>query len=332
MQCRNSIHRKLSKIRSRKHKNSKLLFHLRGILNLLTPDIFYRTRLQQIVDSCGDYDLEYIQNRVAYYNKQQTPFDLGNDSSTFSQLSFRKRSAYYFDFQECIRYFDPYFLFHYLFGDVIEVPQNPAFVKSRPIAGDNAHSILLKLNKVRHFTFVQDEQSFQQKTDQLVWRGKAGVVGRVAFVKKHFHNPLFDIGQTNAPGNDGDPHWQKGFMSIAEQLQYKCILSIEGFDVASNLKWIMSSNSLCFMKKPIYETWFMEGQLIAGTHYVQLKDDYSDIDEKVTYYLQHPAKALEITRQANDYCEQFKNKKLETLISLLVMKQYFEQSGQMRMD
>ena len=331
MQCRNSIHKKLGKIRSRKHKNSKLLFHLHGVLNLLTPDIFYRSRLKQIVDSISEYDLEYIQNRVAYYNKQQTPFDLGDDSSSFSQLSLRKRSAYYFDFQECIRYFEPSFLFHYLFGDVIEVPQNPAFVKSRPIAGDNAHSILLKLNKVRHFTFVKDEQSFQQKKDKLVWRGKAGVIGRVNFVKNHFHNPLYDIGQTNAPGNDGDPRWQKGFMSIAEQLQYKCILSIEGFDVASNLKWIMSSNSLCFMKKPIYETWFMEGQLIPNIHYVQLEDDFSDIEEKVTYYLQHPAKALEITSQANDYCEQFKNRKRETLISLLVMKQYFEQSGQMEM-
>lgn len=331
MQCRNSIHRKLTKIRSRKYKNSKLLFHLRGIVNLLTPDSIYRRRLMQIVDSCSEYDLEYIHNRVAYYNKQQIPFDLGKDASTFSQLSVRKRSAYYFDFQECIRYFDTTFLFHYLFGDVIEIPKVPAFVKSRPIAGDNAHSILLKLNKVRHFTFVKDEQYFQQKKNKLVWRGKAGVVGRVNFVKKHFDNPLFDIGQTNSPGSDGDPHWQKDFMSIAEQLQYKCILSIEGFDVASNLKWIMSSNSLCFMKKPIYETWFMEGQLIPNIHYVQLKDDYSDIEKKVAYYLQHPAKALGITRQANIYCEQFKNRKRETLISLLVMKQYFEQSGQMQM-
>ena len=246
MQCRNSIHRKLIKVRSRKYKNSKLLFHFRGIINILTPDYFYRRRLKQIVAASSEYDLEYIRDRVAYYNKQQTPFVLGNDSSTFSQLSLRKRSAYYFDFQECIRYFDPSYLFQYLFGDVIDIPPKPAFVKSRPISGDNAHSILLKLNKVRHFTFVKDEQCFQEKKDKLVWRGKAGVVGRVNFVKNHFHNPLFDIGQTNAPANNGDLHWQKGFMSIGEQLQYKCILSMEGFDVASNLKWIMSSNSLCF--------------------------------------------------------------------------------------
>jgi len=164
----------------------------------------------------------------------------------------------------------------------------------------------------------------------LVWRGKAGVVGRVDFVRDNFKNPLFDIGQTNSPEKGGDPLWQKGFTSIAEQLEYKCILSIEGFDVASNLKWIMSSNSLCFMKKPIYETWFMEGRLLPDFHYVQLNDDYSDIEDRVNYYLGHPEKSLEIIRRANLYCDQFKDRKRETLISLLVMKQYFEQSGQLK--
>ena len=315
--------------RSRKHKNSKLLFYLSGMLRLFTPGWFSRGKLQEILDSLGDYDKGYVLARVAYYNKQREAFSLGPDSSVFSDLSPRKRSAYYFDLQEYMRYFESSFRFNYIFGDVIDVPPVPAFVKSRPIAGDNKHAVLLKLNKVRHFTFVKDMRSFQEKQDQLVWRGKAGVTGRIQFVKSYFHNPLFDIGQTNAPGIDGDAEWQKGFMSIDEQLQYKCILSIEGFDVASNLKWIMSSNSLCFMKKPLYETWFMEGSLQPGVHYVQVKDDYSDVEEKLRYYIRHPEKSLEITRQANRYCEQFANKKQELLISLLLMKQYFEQSGQL---
>lgn len=330
MRFSNPILKKFETIRSRKHKNSKLLFHLRGILHLLTPGRVSRNRLQGILESVTEYDSEYIHKRVAYYNQQKVPFFIRDDASIFSELSLKKRSAYYFDLQECIRYFDPALQFHYVFGDVIDVPTVPSFVKSRPINGENTASILLKLNKVRHFTFVNDELSFQQKKDKLVWRGKAGVVGRVDFVRNNFHNPLFDIGQTNPPDKDGDPLWQKGYMSIAEQLQYKCILSIEGFDVASNLKWIMSSNSLCFMKKPIYETWFMEGQLLPDVHYVQLKDDYSDIEEKVNYYLHHPEESLEIIRQANLYCEQFKNSKQETLLSLLVMQQYFEQSGQLK--
>lgn len=315
-------------LRKRKHKNSKLLFHLCGIFRLLVPGWITRKQLPYLLNSHGDMNMDYVDDRVNYYCKKFPSFTVGGDGTYFSQLSFQKRSAYYFDFQEVIRFFNQTNRFYHVFGDVIDVPPTPAFVKSRPIAGENRNGVLLKLNKVRHFTFVKDELPFEQKKDMLVWRGKAGVVGRVEFVRNHFDNPLFDIGQTNPPDATGNPEWQKGYMSIADQLLYKCILSIEGFDVASNLKWIMSSNSLCFMKKPRYETWFMEGRLQPGVHYVEVRDDYGDLEEKVQHYTSHKEEALTIIRQANDYCHQFTDSKQERLISLLVMKKYFEKSGQ----
>jgi len=72
-------------------------------------------------------------------------------------------------------------------------------------------------------------------------------------------------------------------MTIDEQLEYKFILSLEGNDVATNLKWIMSSNSLAFMPRPKYETWFMEGNLVPNHHYILIKDDYSDLEERLKY-------------------------------------------------
>ena len=89
----------------------------------------------------------------------------------------------------------------------------------------------------------------------------------------------------------------------------------------------MSSNSVCFMTKPKFETWFMEGSLIAGKHYVQLKDDYSDLQEKVVYYLNHPSEAKNIIQNANSYVDQFKNRGREKLISFLVMQKYFLNAG-----
>lgn len=292
------------------------------------PGRVTRRQLPHLLKISGGVDREYVADRVNYYCKELPTFSVGDDASSFSQLSFNKRSAYYFDFQESIRYFPPANRFYYVFGDVIDVPPTPAFVKSRPIMGENRNGVLLKLNKVRHFTFVNDELPFAKKKNMLVWRGKAGVVGRVEFVRQHFSNPLFDIGQTNPPDETGKAEWQKGYMSIADQLLYKCILSIEGFDVASNLKWIMSSNSLCFMRKPRYETWFMEGRLLPGVHYVEVRDDYADLEEKVRHYISHQEEALTIIRRANDYCHQFTDAKQERLISLLVMKKYFEKSGQ----
>lgn len=98
---------------------------------------------------------------------------------------------------------------------------------------------------------------------------------------------------------------------------------MRGNDVATNLKWIMSSNSVAVTTKPIMESWFMEGKLEGGKHFIEIKDDYSDLEEQLNFYLAHPEKCLEIIKNANEYCEQFWNPNIEKLCSLLVLEKYF---------
>ena len=105
-------------------------------------------------------------------------------------------------------------------------------------------------------------------------------------------------------------------------------MALEGNDVASNLKWVMSSNSVAVMPRPVYETWFMEGRLIPNFHYIEIKPDYSDLIERIEYYNNHIDEVKAIIKNANEYVRQFRNKKQEDLISLLVMKKYFEETGQ----
>ena len=101
-------------------------------------------------------------------------------------------------------------------------------------------------------------------------------------------------------------------------------MSLEGNDVASNLKWVMSSNCLAVTPRPTMETWFMEGLLVPNYHYVEVKPDFSDLEEKVDYYLSHPDKAKAIIQHAHEWVDQFKDKHREDLISLLVLKKYFD--------
>ena len=84
------------------------------------------------------------------------------------------------------------------------------------------------------------------------------------------------------------------------------------------------------MTKPKYETWFMEGTLEPGFHYVELADDFSDLEEKLIYYQQHAGEAKRIIENANNYVKQFLDRKQEHLIGLLVMQKYFEKTGQLR--
>ena len=267
-----------------------------------------------------------IDQRVTYYNKISRKISL-SQRPQYRVGEFKKDHSwsYYIDMKEMLTYFNDNLLFDYLPGDIQVVPEKPAFVKSRPITTDNNNSILLKINKIRHYHFIKDKVNYDAKKDLIVWRGACHQPHRQFFIKHYHAHELCNVGDVR-DSMIGTP-LHKPFMNIEEQLNYKFILSIEGNDVATNLKWIMSSNSVCFMTKPKFETWFMEGSLIAGKHYVQLKDDYSDLQEKVVYYLNHPSEAKNIIQNANSYVDQFKNRGREKLISFLVMQKYFLNAG-----
>ena len=309
------------------NKNTKLTYYLANLLKQLIPDFYYKQKLNELMKE--DID-EQILQRVNYYNKIKTNFELDSNAVSIEDfIKNEKKKTYYFDLLEYLRYFDKKLKISYLFGDITTIPETPSFLKSRPIEGDNQNSILMKLNKIRHFIFVDDKRSFREKKDMIVWRGKCYTKYRKKFIQEFYDKPFCNIGQTNTKGETDIP-WQKEKMSLEKQLEYKFILAIEGNDVASNLKWVMSSNSLAFMPKPKYETWFMEGTLIPNHHYVLLKDDCSDMEEKVAYYSTHTDEAKEIIKNANAHVAQFKNKKREDIISLLVMQKYFQDSGQLK--
>jgi hypothetical protein len=263
--------------------------------------------------------------RVDYYNRLDAPVTLSDAAVSNRNFAIRSRkSTYHIDFYNVAKYFPASAAYHYRFGDKSFVPDEPTFVKSRPIAGDNRNSVLLKLNSVRHFYRVKDPRRYADKKDALIWRGAAHQPHRARFLQRCQRSPRCDIGATDTKASTAA--FRKPFMSIERQLDYKFIFSIEGNDVATNLKWIMASNSLCLMPPPRYETWFMEGTLVPGYHYVQVKDDFSDLDSQIDYYLAHPDQAKAIIENANRYVADFYNARQERLTALLVFDRYLAQT------
>lgn len=317
----------ISFLANRKYKNNRPIYYVRAILRELFPDFFCRIRLKSKLTSQTDFDTMYIQNRVNYYNKlKNCKHQLGFLSKLSEFKIPAKIRVYYFDSYEYTRFFNKNLKAAFLPGDITYVPDFPTIVKSRPIVDCNANSVLLNLDKIRHFIFVNDRKQFVSKKDMLVSRGAVSQPHRKRFLEMYFNHPLCNVGQVNKD-NEGSRYLVEK-MTIDEQLEYKFILSLEGNDVATNLKWVMSSNSLAVMPRPKYETWFMEGTLVPNYHYVLIKDDFSDLEERLNYYIGNPAEALEIARNANEYVEQFRNKKREDLISLLVLDKYFRETGQ----
>ena len=332
----------LKQMNKLKYKNIKSFYYLRHFLAALVPRIFYRLRLQSELKRIKYYDEDYIFSRLNYYNKKENRFTVSENSTT--NKNFRrwqlgkikeniikknkeviKQTTYFFDLYKLFSFFDNKKKLDFIFGDIIEAQKIPTIVKSRPIINSD-DSIILNLNKVRHFHFINDHKKFIDKKNKAVWRGYGeNSKARQYFLKNYHHISMFNIGQT---GPVLDAPWVKNFMPISKQLDYKFIFCIEGVDTATSIKWVMSSNSVCVMPKPKYETWFMEGTLQPDVHYIEISDDFSNAEQKIKYFIEHPNKVLKIIENAQAHVEQFKHAKREKLISLMVLDKYFSLSGQ----
>lgn len=324
-------------------KPNKLAKLIKNYAGLLVPDVCYRMRLQdKLLEAAERPDYGYIMRRVDYYNRMHTSWRVSpQDKAEYAKNTFSYtgtlgdyhrrlfKTVYYFDQHDVTRWFPKDLRWNYCPGDVYFIPDQPTIVKSRPLAGDNRNSVLLKLNKQRHFMFVNDRKSFREKQDMAIFRGKIRQSRiRTRFLDMYFDHPMFDCGVVGV--NEGCPErWMRPKKTIREHLDYKFIMALEGNDVASDLKWVMSSNSVAVMTHPTCESWFMEGTLVPDYHYIMVKDDLSDLPEKLRYYIDHPAEAEAIIKHAHEYIRQFRNEERELLISLLVMARYFETSGQL---
>lgn len=316
-------------------KNSKLAYYLRSLLREAVPAALLRRQLDKELDRCRKhYDQRYIEDRVEYYCKLATPTPLGSEAKPLSEFHKKGNSStYYYDSREIVRWFSPDLVWQYLFGDVRDIPAEPTVVKSRSILVNNTNSVLLNLDKCRHFVFLKDSIPFEQKRDMAIYRGQVGTrENRRLFLKLFAGNERVDAANTLAKGGlfstnvDGNATVPR--LSLYDHLQYRYIMALEGNDVASNLKWIMSSNSLAVTPPMTCETWYMEGRLQGGVHYVEIKDDFSDLEQAMDYYSSHPKAALDISKAANRYVDQFRDQRRERYIALLVMKRYFEMTNQ----
>lgn len=294
------------------------------------PRKCYQTSCEKWLHSFPYTQQRRIKERVEYYNRMPECV-LGMHWITASEFKYpyhqkKKYTTYFFDLYNGIKYFPLHLRFAYLFGDVNTEPTEPTFVKSRPITNGYSNAVILKLNQIRHFSFIKDKKSYRSKKDQIVFRNVVRQPQRQLFMKCFYGHPMCNVGQINKDAVC--PEWVADYLTIPQQLDYKFIACIEGNDVATNLEWVMSSNSIAVMPRPKYETWFMEGTLIPDYHYIEIKPDYSDMIEKLQFYIEHPKKAEEIIAHAHQFVREFQDMRTEKLIGLLTIQAYFKKSHQ----
>lgn len=205
--------------------------------------------------------------------------------------------------------------------------------KAKPIGYNNI--VIVLLNKERHWGDVINVNKFDipfdKKNNIAVWRGTTTgsedrIGSRFTLVKNYYnkHEEIDVAFNSICQEKDEYKIYVKPSKSIAEQLKCKFIISVEGNDVASGLKWQLYSNSVVMMTKPTICSWFMEDHLIPFVHYIPLKPDYSDLYEQYKWALNNLDKCKEINKNAKQYVEQFLDYKKQKDINKKIMKIYFE--------
>lgn len=301
-------------------RSNKLLFMMRGLADCIAPRVLYS--LDRVFASASRAELSEAERRADYYCRTQVVDSPGLTTAVDFRLprSKPRHTAYFFPLRRLLNYFPQDVRFAYLFGDVDYEPEVPTLVKSRPVGTKNG--VLLPLDAIRHFRWVTDDPTpWESKHDLLVGRNEVHRKGRIPFMERWYGHERTDLGQVNADGGRPDL-WLRPRMSVDEQLRYKFVACIEGNDVATNLKWVMSSNSLPVMPAPTMETWFMEGTLRAGVNYVELSPDYSDLLERMDHYLSHPGEARGIIEANHAYVKRFQNPRVERVAVLLTLRRY----------
>ncbi len=327
----------------------KFLYYSAHTLRQLIPAILLQRRLTGELRCASELEERQVRDRVDYYLALEQPFALPETAKNYRQMSWEGfwlrrgvarlalrhfglnwnkayNSSYYMDFKRVIRSFPKSLRYAYQFGDNRHNPAAPSFVKSRPIGALPNHGVLLNLDGLRHFQRVQDQLPFVDKKPLAVFRGACHQPRRQAFLATACGLPNTDIGDTRPKAQAAH---RRPFMSKQGQLDHRYIISLEGNDVATNLKWILSSNSLCLMPKPTVESWFMEGRLQAGVHYVEIRPDGSDLPEVMDFYNRNPQAALPILEAGKRHWDQFLDPGLERRIALRVAEKYFRLSGQL---
>jgi len=206
----------------------------------------------------------------------------------------------------------------YFKGCEANTPEEP-YVLTKNRIFSNSGVIVFSVQENRHWSHYYKSPPdipFSEKKPVAFWRGantgdKRKYSRRGDFVKLN--------------GGCVDSAWSfKDRKQPRHFLEHKYLVSIEGNDKDSGLNWKLNSNSLVLMPRPRTVSWLMESWLIPYEHFVPLRDDFSDIEEKVSWCESNQSKCREIVKNANEHMDMFSDRQEQVRLEIEVLKKYFK--------
>jgi len=104
------------------------------------------------------------------------------------------------------------------------------------------------------------------------------------------------------------PFQLASFLSPVEQSHYKYIINVDGHVSAFRISLELSSGSVLLLQESKYRVWFSK-YLIPMVHYIPIKEDLSDLFDKIRWCRMHDAECKEITVNAKLFYDTYLSKK-----------------------
>lgn len=226
-----------------------------------------------------------------------------------------------------------------------------ALAKSRKILDERDRTVsVLPVNVGRHFQWVQyalrDRRAYDSKLPVAVWRGVStsecwssrseAAAQRPACARRNLairwtwaNSTKVDVGLSNVVQVSNHSAVElrtllKEPMKVKKMLRYKYLISVEGNDVATNLKWALASTSVVFMPRPTRESFILESRLEPWVHYVPLDYNMHDLEAKVDYCENNNAHCRQISQTATEYMQAFTTRKKLFHLGAKVYAQHFK--------
>ncbi len=165
-------------------------------------------------------------------------------------------------------------------------------------------------NYDREIVKRRKETPWSKKLPKLFWRGVTtgtrikDLVRWINYNDNHIDIAFNEFVQGDPSGFNKEyvtRHYVSGSQTLLKMNRYKYLLSIEGNDVATGLKWMLYSNSVVFMSPPTRVSWAMEDLLVPFVHYIPLSNDYSNLLEMVEWANEHDEACQEISQRATEF-------------------------------
>ncbi len=134
-------------------------------------------------------------------------------------------------------------------------------------------------------------------TEKLFWAGNIKThPSREVFFKKFSGNKYFEIYNIDPWSND---YVEKRF-TLADHLDYKYLIDLQGRGYSARIKYLLFMKRLLFIQERKWKSYY-HYQLIPNYHFIPIKEDFSDLIEKIEWANSNPIEVNQIIENATQF-------------------------------